>query len=92
VAILKRYPKRSFLGHFHRENLRLIGARVDLKRRPGTEALPDLSLNQVIDSIRFLKTKNSPKKASKKDAHLLSEAVLAKDWLKPEEDEAWKNL
>lgn len=56
------------------------------------EAMPDLSLNQVIDFIRFLKTKKSPKKASKKEVHLLSESVLAKDWLRPEEDEAWKNL
>jgi hypothetical protein len=23
---------------------------------------------------------------------ILSESVLAKDWLSPEEDEAWKNL
>jgi DNA-binding phage protein len=26
------------------------------------------------------------------DAHLASEMVLAKDWISPEEDEAWKDL
>lgn len=26
------------------------------------------------------------------EAALLSEAVLAKDWLRPEEDQAWANL
>jgi hypothetical protein len=33
-------------------------------------------------------------KASKErmETAILSESVLSKDWLSPEEDEAWKNL
>lgn len=46
-----------------------------------------LKLAQIIDK--------ETKKAHKKEAvttHFASEAVLAKDWLSTEEDEAWKNL
>ncbi|MFA6923356.1 MAG: hypothetical protein WC223_03790 [Bacteroidales bacterium] len=42
---------------------------------------------------KLLRVKNI--KESTRDftfTHLASETALAKDWLKPEEDEAWKNL
>ena len=46
-------------------------------------------LEEVLDFIRFLETK-SLRKAS--ETAILSESSLAKDWLKPEEDEAWRGL
>ena len=46
-------------------------------------------LEEVLDFIRFLENK-SLQKAS--ETAILSEASLAKDWLKPEEDKAWQNL
>ncbi|HAZ30856.1 TPA: DUF2281 domain-containing protein [Candidatus Acetothermia bacterium] len=53
------------------------------------EALPEASLRKVLDFVRFLKAKDA---RVRPDTALLSEAVLAKDWLRPEEDEAWKDL
>ena len=46
-------------------------------------------LEEVLDFIRFLENK-SLRKAS--ETAILSEVLLAKDWLKPEEDKAWQNL
>jgi len=43
---------------------------------------------EVRDFIDFLCLKNH----LANDQALLSESALSKDWLKPEEDEAWKNL
>jgi hypothetical protein len=49
---------------------------------------PDL-LQEVIDFARFLKGKAAQERLS---MALLSETALAKDWLRPEEDEAWRDL
>ncbi len=46
-------------------------------------------IDEVLDFIRFLKTK---KKQENIDTALMSESSLKKDWLTPEEDEAWKDL
>ena len=46
-------------------------------------------LEEVLDFIKFLENKSRRKIP---ETAVLSEASLAKDWLKPEEDEAWKNL
>lgn len=51
--------------------------------------IPEVLLDELIDFIRFLKLKRI------KDTYntiIVSEPSLKKDWLKPEEDEAWKNL
>jgi len=42
---------------------------------------------QLIDFIEYLQLK-----AQRKETLYLSEKSLSKDWLLPEEDEAWKNL
>jgi len=55
------------------------------------EQLPDNYLNEVIEYLRFLQFK-SENKISDQSSMFLSERSLAKDWLTPEEDEAWKNL
>ena len=44
-------------------------------------------LDEVLDFIRFLKIK-----ANRLDTAIASESSLAKDWLKPREDEAWQDL
>jgi hypothetical protein len=53
------------------------------------EVIPEPYLEEVLDFIHFLKEKVSKKRM---ETELLSESVLAKDWLSPEEDEAWKDL
>ena len=65
----------------------------------------DLSFSQIIDIVRQLPynemvileevIQNEIKIDKKQDntyTHLASESVLAKEWLSPEEDEAWRNL
>ncbi len=51
--------------------------------------LPDEFANEILDFIRFKKIKRS---AEKIETHLASEATLAKDWMNPAENEAWKDL
>ena len=51
--------------------------------------ISDELLKETLDYVRFLKYKQ---KIEIPDSALLSESSLGKDWLKPEEDEAWKNL
>ncbi len=64
-----------------------------------------LNFNQVVDLVRQLPDKEKlqlsdilKKEASQESkndkilTHFASEKVLAKDWLLPEEDEAWKDL
>ena len=53
------------------------------------QKVPEPLLEEVLDFIRFLENK-SLKQMS--ETALLSESSLAKDWLKPEEDEAWQDL
>ncbi len=53
------------------------------------EAFPEPYLEEVLDFIHFLKDKAIKRRME--DA-ILSELVLARDWLSPEEDEAWKDL
>ncbi|WP_457755823.1 hypothetical protein [Thermodesulfatator indicus] len=49
--------------------------------------LPSSYWKEVIDFIEFLKLK-----IEKNETLFLSEKSLAKEWLLPEEDEAWKDL
>ena len=51
--------------------------------------VPETMLDEVLDFVRFLKTKISK---DKMDLLIVSESSLRKDWLKPEEDRAWQNL
>jgi hypothetical protein len=53
------------------------------------ENLPESYLIEILDFIRFLKNKVWEEKM---ELALASEVSLKKDWLKPEEDEAWKDL
>ena len=53
------------------------------------EFFPEPYLEEILDFIHFLKGKAS---RDKLETAILSESVLAKDWLSAEEDEAWKDL
>jgi len=53
------------------------------------EQVPESVLDEVIDFVHFLKTKIIKEKI---DIAIASESSLKKDWLKPEEDEAWQSL
>ena len=53
------------------------------------ERLPPEHLKEVLDFIQFLKSK---KLREGIETALLSESALKKDWLLPEEDEAWEDL
>lgn len=53
------------------------------------ESLPEPLLKEVLYFIRFLKDKIA---RDSLETALLSEPVLSRDWLQPEEDEAWRNL
>ena len=51
--------------------------------------VPEPLLSEVLDFFHFLKAKAV---RDKLDVAIMSETSLSKDWLKPEEDEAWQNL
>ena len=54
-----------------------------------TEGLTASDLQEVLDFVRFLKTKSLKKRT---ETLTFSESSLRKDWLRPEEDEAWQDL
>lgn len=53
------------------------------------KSLPETYLEEILDFIRFLEAKVMEEK---RDITIASESSLKKDWLKPKEDEAWRDL
>jgi len=53
------------------------------------EQVPESFLDEVLDFVHFLKSKIIKERL---DIAIASESSLKKDWLKPEEDEAWQSL
>lgn len=53
------------------------------------EEVPEPALEQVLDFVHFLKTRLENERL---ETALAAESSLRKDWLTPEEDEAWRNL
>lgn len=53
------------------------------------EQIPEPFLEEVLDFVHFLKAKIIKERP---DTAVVSESSLKKDWLKPEEDEAWQSL
>ena len=53
------------------------------------EQVPEPLLDEVLDFVHFLKTKTIKERL---DTAIASESSLKKDWLMPEEDEAWQDL
>lgn len=57
------------------------------------EKLPSYLLEEVAKYVEYIEFKSKKEIESKvEDITLASEESLGKDWLKPEEDEAWKDL
>jgi len=53
------------------------------------EKVPEKVLDEILDYINFLKDKLIKQKL---ETALMIESSLKKDWLQPEEDEAWQDL
>jgi hypothetical protein len=53
------------------------------------DQVPDSYLDEVLDFVHFLKTKILRERIN---TAIASESSLRKDWLLPEEDEAWQGL
>ncbi|MBD0266494.1 MAG: DUF2281 domain-containing protein [Tolypothrix sp. Co-bin9] len=53
------------------------------------EQVPEFLLTELLDFLQFIKAKHLEQNTQ---ISILSESSLAKDWLKPEEDEAWQDL
>ena len=53
------------------------------------EQVPETSLDEVLDFVRLLKRRRMTEKL---DNAIVSESSLKKDWLREEEDEAWRDL
>ena len=53
------------------------------------EVIPEPYLEEILDFVRFLKDKAMK---TRMESAILSESVLSRDWLSPEEEEAWKDL
>ena len=51
--------------------------------------MPEPLLEEVLDFILFLENKTLEEKVA---TAIASESSLKKDWLRPEEDEVWKDL
>lgn len=50
----------------------------------------DSTLKEVLDFLLFIKSREVQQEQL--EISLLSEPILAEDWLTPEEDEAWQHL
>lgn len=53
------------------------------------DQVPEPFLDELLDFVHFLKTRIIKERL---DAAIASESSLKKDWMKPEEDEAWQSL
>lgn len=57
------------------------------------ENVPEVLRDETLDFLRFLKTRNGQEaRTERMEPMLLSESALSKDWMRPEEDEAWQDL
>ncbi|PNE20144.1 hypothetical protein V511_10295 [Mesotoga sp. Brook.08.YT.4.2.5.1] len=58
--------------------------------RKETETAPDTLMEEILRFVKALKERNLP--ALSRGLQDASESALARDWLREEEDIAWKNL
>jgi len=54
--------------------------------------IENLSERDLLEVLRFISVLEKKPIAEKSETAILSESSLKKDWLRPEEDEAWKDL
>jgi len=71
------------------EVIQMINREILVKK---IENLPSNLLQEVADFIDFIEYKEKKNHFKINNITLASEKSLAKDWLKPEEEEAWKDL
>ena len=64
-----------------------MSAREELRQE--IEDVPEPLAAEILDFVRFLKAKAT---AERSDLALVSESALGTDWLRAEEDEAWRGL
>ena len=70
-----------------------INIKLPLNFNQIVDIIKQLPYNEKIKLIELLKKETSEMPENDKiQSHFASEKVLAKDWLLPEEDEAWKDL
>jgi len=86
-----RRPKASRIGEslLLWENYKFAGMKTKELILREIEVFPEPYLKEVLDFVRFLKDKSSKRGI---EAAILSEPVLAKEWLAREEEEAWEDL
>jgi len=53
------------------------------------EEIPDSSIDEVLDFVHFMKARIL---RSRLEISIASESSLKTDWLRPEEDAAWRDL
>nr|CAJ73641.1 unknown protein [Candidatus Kuenenia stuttgartiensis] len=82
------HRKKSFQLEFKEQERRQTMSKKELLIRE-IEQVPEPFLDEVLDFVHFLKTKILREKL---DITIVSESSLKKDWLRPEEDEAWQSL
>lgn len=51
--------------------------------------VPEPLLGEVLDFVRFIRSRNESERL---ESAMASQSALAKDWLRPEEDQAWQTL
>jgi len=56
------------------------------------EDLPFYLLEEVADYIDYVEFKRNKEVKKVEDITIASEDALSKDWLRPEEEETWKDL
>jgi len=55
--------------------------------------MPNFALQEILNYALFIKSRHISKNTIENNDFLqVAETSLAKDWLRPEEDEAWKDL
>ncbi len=86
-----RRPKATGIGEslLLKENYKFAGMKTKELILREIEVFPEPYLKEVLDFVRFLKDKSSKRGI---EAAILSEPVLAKEWLAREEGEAWEDL
>jgi hypothetical protein len=68
----------------------IMSARIKQQLMHEIETIPESTLKEVLDFLLFIKARESQQEQL--EISLLSEPLLAEDWLTPEEDEAWQHL
>ena len=86
ITLEMKNASRNTINQIYEKVRKMINKEQILKE---IDQLPNLFWGEVLDFIIFLKIRHLNEKL---ETALLSESSLKKDWLSPEEEEAWKDL